>query len=63
MKHIIFVRNLKSEEDVVRIKSALEGTRVEYEIVLDNQCIVVYGRNDIVHAAKTALVEAGFIIG
>ncbi len=62
MKHIMFVSNLKSEDDIRRVKEALLGTRVEYEIVLENQCIVINGRNDIVHAAKSALTEAGFII-
>ncbi|MDD3923870.1 MAG: copper chaperone [Erysipelotrichaceae bacterium] len=62
MKHILFVSNLKDENDVRLIKEALDETRVEYEIVLSNQCVVINGRNDIVHAAKTALIEAGFIV-
>ena len=62
MKHLLFIRNLYTEEDVKRINEALEGTRVEYEVILENQCVAIYGRNDVVHAAKMALTEYGFVV-
>jgi len=62
MKHLLFIRNLNTEEDVRRIKEALDETRVEYEVILENQCVAIYGRNDLVHAAKMALTENGFIV-
>ena len=62
MKHIIFVKNLNTEEDVKRIKEAFLETRVECDIVLSSQYVVVYGRNDLVHVAKRVLTELGFII-
>ncbi len=62
MKHLLFVKNLNGQEDAERIREAFMDSRVEYEIILDRQCVVVYGRNDIVRAAKTLLAEAGFIV-
>ncbi|MEA5027224.1 hypothetical protein SDC9_102669 [bioreactor metagenome] len=62
MKHLLFLKNLITEDDARKVRDALEGTRVEYEIILANQCVVIYGRNDIVHAAKVALSEYGFIV-
>lgn len=62
MKHIIFVKNLNTQDDVVKIKDAFAESRVEYEILLDDKCVVVFGRNDIVRTAKTLLVEYGYIV-
>lgn len=62
MKSIIFVRNLNSEEDIKRIQEALTETRVEYSIALERKAVVVDGSNDIVHAAKVSLREAGYIV-
>ena len=62
MKHLLFVKNLNGPEDVEKIREAFLDSRVEYEIILDRQCIVIFGRNDIVRAAKTLLSEAGFIV-
>jgi len=62
MKHIIFVKNLNTEEDVKRIREAFLETRVECDIVLSSQYVVVHGRNDLVHVAKRVLTELGFII-
>lgn len=62
MKSIIFVRNLNSEKDVENIRLALMETRVEYTVALERKAVVIEGSNDIVHAAKTALREAGYVI-
>ena len=62
MKSILFVRNLDDEQCIPRIEAALEGTRVEFTIALERKAVVVEGRNDIVHSAKIALQEAGFIV-
>lgn len=62
MKSILFVRNLNSEEDIKKIEEALSETRVEYSIALERKAVVVDGRNDVVHAAKVSLREAGYIV-
>lgn len=60
MKTLLFVRALKTEEDVERLREALQETRIDFEISLANQCVIVFGRNDIVYTAKTAIREAGY---
>ncbi len=62
MKSIIFVRNLTSEKDVEAIRESLNETRVEYSIALERKAIVIEGSNDVVHAAKIALIQAGYIV-
>lgn len=62
MKKIIFVRNLCSDEDVIKIKEALEETRVNFTVLLDRKAVSVEGNNDALYAAKVALREAGFVI-
>ena len=60
MKTIIFVPDMKTEEQADQIRSAMDDTRVEYNIVLDRQAVVIEGSNDLVYAARTAIREAGF---
>lgn len=62
LKSILFVRNLKTEEDASAIREALQETRVEYSIVLDRKAVVVEGNSDVLHAAKVAIREAGYVI-
>ena len=62
MKTIIFVRDMKTEDQADRIRAALEGTRVEYKVALESGAVVIEGSNDLVYAAKTAIREAGFTI-
>ena len=60
MKTIIFVPDMKTEEQAEQIRSAMDDTRVEYNVILDRQAVVIEGSNDLVYAAKTAIREAGF---
>ncbi len=60
MKTIIFVRDMKTEDQADRIRVALEDTRVEYKVALESGAVVIEGSNDLVYAAKTAIREAGF---
>ena len=62
MKTIIFVRELKTEDQARCIEAALDDTRVEYKIALESGAVVIEGSNDLVYAAKTAIREAGFSI-
>lgn len=62
MKHIIFVKDMSCEHCVKRISEALSETRVDFEINLERQAVIVEGRNDIVHIAKMAIREVGYTV-
>ncbi|MBV1709008.1 MAG: heavy-metal-associated domain-containing protein [Erysipelothrix sp.] len=62
MKHIIFVKDMNDEHCVKLITEALSETRVDFEINLERQAMIVEGRNDIVHIAKIAIREAGYTV-
>ena len=62
MKNIIFVRDLKTEQQAETLRLALDDTRVDYKIALESGAVIVEGSNDTVYAAKTAIREAGFTV-
>lgn len=62
MKHIIFVKDLTTVEDVRKLQDALSDTRLDFEINLERSAIIIDGRNDLVHLAKTAIREAGYTV-
>jgi len=62
MKHIIFVKDLTTVEDVSKLQDALSDTRLDFEINLERSAIIIEGRNDLVHLAKTAIREAGYTV-
>ena len=62
MKHIIFVKDMNDEQSVKRVTEALNETRVDFEVNLERQAVIVEGRNDIVHIAKIAIREAGYTV-
>ncbi|HBS92155.1 MAG TPA: hypothetical protein DEA51_06770 [Erysipelotrichaceae bacterium] len=62
MKHIIFVKDLTTVEDVSKLQDALSDTRLDFEINLERSAIIIDGRNDLVHLAKTAIREAGYTV-
>lgn len=62
MKHIIFVKDMNDEISVKKVSEALGETRVDFEINLERQAVIVEGRNDIVHIAKIAIREAGYTV-
>ena len=61
-KHILFVKNFKDDQDSEKISHAWSQTKVEFELLQSSKAVVVYGRNDVVYIAKTALTQAGYII-
>ncbi|MCD8573966.1 MAG: hypothetical protein LRY28_00325 [Erysipelotrichaceae bacterium] len=62
MKHILFVKGIKTQEDVRKITEALNDTQLQFEVSLTNQAVIIHGRNDLVRVAKIALLEAGYIV-
>ncbi len=62
MQTILFIKQKLEDKDVHIIEEALDDTRVDYKIKQADNMVVVEGRNDIVHAAKIALREAGYSV-
>jgi len=62
MKHILFVKGIKSQDDVRKITEALQETQLEFEVSFSNQAVIIHGRNDLVRIAKVAIMEAGYLV-
>ena len=62
MKVILFVRNLNSEEQAEKIRTALEETRVNFSVKPLDHIVVIEGDADAVYTAKVTIRECGFII-
>ena len=62
LKNILLVKNLNSEESAKRIDAALAETRVDYEVNIEKQCVVVMGNSDMVAVARKFLNDLGFMI-
>ncbi len=62
MKHILFLKGIKTQDDVRKVTEALNDTQLQFEVSLTNQAVIIHGRNDLVRVAKIALLEAGYIV-
>ncbi len=62
MQTILFIKQKLEDKDVSKIEDALNETRVDFKIKQADNLVIVEGRNDIVHAAKIALREAGYSV-
>ena len=62
MTTLLFIKSKLSDADVKTIEAALGETRLDFKVKKDESCVIVNGRNDLVHTAKTVLREAGFDI-
>jgi len=62
MKRIIFVKNLETEEDVLKIEEALSHTLLDYSVSLPSKAVIVHGDNDALYTAKQAIAQAGYTI-
>lgn len=63
MKKIVYVKDLKTQEDVEKIKSELEQTRLIFSISLKpgHEGIITFeGTGDEVYIAKMAIQKAGY---
>ena len=61
MKRIIFVKNLETEEDVLKIEEALSHTLLDYSVSLPSKAVIVHG--DMMHfIQKAAIAQAGYTI-
>ena len=56
------VRNLKDEESAKQIKLALSEPRVDFEVNLEKQCVIVDGDSDMVAVARKVINDLGYIM-
>lgn len=62
MQTLLFIKSKLNDSDVKRIEDALNETRLDFKVKKNENCVIINGRNDLVHTAKTVLREAGFDI-
>lgn len=62
MKKIVFVKDMKNDDDVQQIKKFLELIDIEYTISLNSETVIVHGDNDELYAAKQAIAQAGYTV-
>jgi hypothetical protein len=62
MRIILFVKNLDTEEQAVKLRTALDDTRLVFEVKPKDHIVVVEGNADAVYTAKVTIRECGFSI-
>ena len=62
MKVILIVRNLDTEEQAEKIRTALDETRLNFSVKPQDHIVVIEGDADAVYTAKVTIRECGFII-
>lgn len=62
MRVILFVRDLKTEEQAEKLRVALSDTRLNFSVKPKDHIVVIEGDADGVYTAKVTIREAGFII-
>lgn len=62
LKNIILIKHLDNVEKVKRIEAALAETRVDYQVNLEKQCVIVEGNSDMVSVARKVINDLGFQI-
>ena len=59
MKNIILVKYLDDDTKARRIETALAETRVDFQVNLEKQCVIVEGNSDMVAVAPAPGGSAG----
>lgn len=62
MKNIILVKHLDDDTKARRIETALAETRVDFQVNLEKQCVIVEGNSDMVAVARKVINDLGFMI-
>jgi hypothetical protein len=62
MKVILLVKNLTTEEQADKLRSALEETRLVFTVKPKDHLVIIEGDADAVYTAKVTIRECGFII-
>ena len=62
MKNISLVKYLDDDTKARRIETALAETRVDFQVNLEKQCVIVEGNSDMVAVARKVINDLGFMI-
>lgn len=62
MRSIVLVKDMNCENCANKIQTALEATRVTFEIKLDQKAVIVEGDSDMVRVAKKVIDDIGFTV-
>ena len=62
MKNIILVKYLDDDTKARIIETALAETRVDFQVNLEKQCVIVEGNSDMVAVARKVINDLGFMI-
>lgn len=62
MKSILLVKHLDDDTKARKIEMALAETRVDFQINLEKQCVIVEGNSDMVAVARKVINDLGFMI-
>lgn len=62
MKNIFLVKYLDDDTKARRIETALAETRVDFQVNLEKQCVIVEGNSDMVAVARKVINDLGFMI-
>ena len=62
MKNIILVKYLDDDTKARTIETALAETRVDFQVNLEKQCVIVEGNSDMVAVARKVINDLGFMI-
>lgn len=62
MKHIVFIKEVLTQEDIETLTEELNQTRALFSISIATSSVTIEGSNDILHHAKQAIQNAGFTI-
>ena len=62
MKNNILVKYLDDDTKARRIETALAETRVDFQVNLEKQCVIVEGNSDMVAVARKVINDLGFMI-
>lgn len=62
MKHIIFLTQTLTKDDVVKLEDALNQTRAIVQISMATSTVTIEGSNDVLHHAKQVILSLGYTI-
>lgn len=62
MDKIIMIRDMHTEDDVLKLQKHLEELDFKCTVKLPTRVVVVHGDNDNLYAAKQAIARAGYTI-
>ncbi len=62
MRRVLLLKKQIDEEQIAEIKDKFDETRLQYEIDVNNKCIVIEGSYDMEHIARKELAQLGIVV-